>query len=136
MAVDPWEEYIRTVQSGGQVQQQQPQQTAPGGLLGILFGLGNKNQTPTGAGPGQVPKPNKQGMYTPGLQMAAAGPTTPINYSAIKHLLNSGVMQTGKVAPMPEPVVEQAPAPTPVPKPEGGGNPFANILSALFGFGG
>lgn len=127
---DAWDEYIRQIQSGGT--QQQP--SSQGGVLGALFSALMSKGNPSGAGPGEVPVANKKGMYTPGLDMAAAGPSTPINYSAIRGLLNSGVMQSGKVPPM---QMQPAPAPpTPTPPAASGGNPITSILSSLFGLGG
>lgn len=119
---DAWDVYLRNQQNP-----QQPQKRSMGiPLLDMLLGRSGQG----GAGPGQVPKPNWQGMYTPGVDMAAAGPPTPINYSAIRNMLNSGVMQTGQVPPTPQPAAPP-PAPPPAPKDD---NPFAAILSSIFGF--
>lgn len=89
-----------------------------------------KRQQPTGGGSsfGSL-KPNKQGMYTPNLSMPQPGPATPINYGAIRNLLNSGVLRTGQVAqPQPMPAVQ----PEPAPAPQQAAHPLSRLFS-LFG---
>jgi hypothetical protein len=116
---DPWDEYLR---------RQQPTRTTGAGLSG-LFGSLFGGQPGSGSTGGL--QPNKQGMYTPSLMSSGAmqpGPPTPINYGAIRGLLNSGVLRTGTVAPPP-------PMPAPAPEPEAPAqseHPLARMFS-LFG---
>lgn len=124
---DNWDAYIQSVQNGVQpTTASKPQ----GSFLQQLFAsLLNKN-TGQGAGPGQVPKANGQGLYTPGLNMAPAGPSTPINYAAIKNLLNSGVLKTGTVpTPPQEPTVPMQEAAPEQPKK----SPLDMLFSSIFG---
>jgi hypothetical protein len=124
---DQWDAYIQGIQNGV------PQPVAPKPknfveqLLGTLLGTAGNGKV----GVGQAPTPNKQGLYTPSLAMANAGPPTPINYAAIKNLLNSGVMKTGQVAPMPPQPVQEAPPPPAAPAPKKG--PLDMLFGALFG---
>lgn len=129
--MDNWDEYIRGIQSGTSKPVTQPQQS--GGFLQQLLGslLKAPSQGTGLAGPGQVPKPNGQGLYTPGMALAPAGPSTPINYAAIKNLLNSGVLK-------PEGQQPQAPATpndpsTPEPAAAPKKNPLDMLFSSLFG---
>jgi hypothetical protein len=129
---DAWDDYIKNIQNGGQ-QPAAPAQPQQGGFLGMLLSnILKPAQGGGNVGVGGVPTPNKQGMYTPSLNMAAAGPSTPINYAAIKNLLNSGVMQTGKVPPQPLPMAPPAPPP-PTPAPEAKKGPLDMLFSFLLG---
>jgi hypothetical protein len=111
---DAWDEYLR---------RQQPTTPRSGmGLFGSLFG-----GAPQG-GVGGI-QPNKQGMYSPSLMPMPVGPATPINYGAIRSLLNSGVLRTGTVAPPPV----AAPEPVPAPEPERPDNPLARLASLFAG---
>lgn len=130
--MDNWDEYLRSIQSGTSAPVTQPAQS--GGFLSQLLGnLLNRGQSNSqnGAPVGGVPKPNGQGMYTPGMMMASAGPSTPINYSAIKSLLNSGVLKPGGQQPQaPEAPSEPAtPEPAAAPKQ----NPLDMLFSSIFG---
>jgi hypothetical protein len=112
---DAWDEYLKR------------QQPAPskGGLFGSLFaGM-------SGSSGGL--QPNKQGMYTPSLmgRMPEAGPATPINYGAIRNLLNSGVLRNGGQVAQPPP----APAPEPVEAPAQSAHPLARLFSLFAGLG-
>lgn len=120
---DAWGTYLQQQANPQPVQKQ----TTGNPFLDLL--LGRTSGGGGGAGPGQVPRPNGQGLYTPGINMAGAGPPTPINYAAIRNMLNSGVMQTGKVPPMPTPAPAAAPPPAAPPQ----ASSFENVLSSLFG---
>jgi hypothetical protein len=130
---DAWDTYIHRQQSQG------PTTSSPGmanpfegvpffrniwGALGLDGGSG-------GSGPGAL-KPNKQGLYSPSMMPMPVGPPTPINYGAIRSLLNSGAMRTGQVnAPQPMPAPVEEPAPAQKPK-----SPLASLLSLFSGIGG
>lgn len=124
---DPWTDYLAS-QSQPQAAPAGPQQ---GGFLGMLLNsLMKRGGQQGGAGPGQVPRPDFQGMYTPGVNMAAAGPPTPINYGAIKSMLNTGVLRDPATAAPPP--VAPAPAPAPVAPPKEK-NPLGDFLGSLLG---
>lgn len=124
---DSWDEYIKRQQSG-QAQQPVPQQadnpffTSP--LFGSMFGGRPQPQQQQG-----VIGPDSKGMYTPSLGQMPVGPATPINYGAMRGLLNSGVLRNGgQVAqPQPMPQMEAAPAPAPVQQKKQG------LLDVIFG---
>lgn len=94
---DEWDTYLKRQQSEGSSTHtvgSNPFASIP--LLGALFG--SMGGTSSGI------RPNKQGLYTPSLGEMPVGPPTPINYGAIRNLLNSGVLRTGQVNPaQPEP---------------------------------
>jgi hypothetical protein len=123
--MDQWDEYIRRMQENQPAPTSDSSSSIPfASLFSLLSGTGQSGSSGI--------QPNAQGMYTPSAMANGAmqpGPPTPINYAAIRNLLNSGVLRTGSVTPMP------APTPTPVPAPAptaGGDNPLARIFS-LFG---
>jgi hypothetical protein len=113
---DAWDEYLKHQQSPA------PGAARSGGrMFGALFG---------GTAPGGGIQPNGQGLYTPGIMgQAQPGPATPINYAAIRNLLNSGVLRTGTVAAPSASIAAPAAEPT-VTGPQNGG--LARLFS-IFG---
>jgi hypothetical protein len=126
---DAWDEYFRRQQEPAR-----PQATMSPNISGSLpsiFGSLFSFRKSSAPQPSGGLTPNKQGLYTPSLmgQMPQPGPATPINYPAIRNLLNSGVLRTGTVAPMPAP----APEPAPAPAPQAPDNPLARLASVFAG---
>ena len=108
-----WDEYIRH-------QQSTPLQTPSedgGALFGALFGGLSPKKT-TSKLPGHV-----------GADQMPVGPATPINYGAIRSLLNSGVLRGGTpaVAPPVDPVTAD-PAPQQRER-----NPLQELISGILG---
>jgi hypothetical protein len=120
---DAWDTYIQRQQSGaGSSGGGQPNPLSNIPIFGALFSA-------LGMGSSGGIKPDGRGMYTPSVGQMPVGPPTPINYGAIRSLLNSGALRTGQVnmaqpMPAPEPVADPAPQ-----KPK---HPLASLLS-LFG---
>lgn len=109
---DAWDEYIKRQQSAPA----QTVSTAPSNPLSILFGaLGGLIPGMGSSSQGAI-RPDLRGMYTPSVGEMPVGPPTPINYGAMKSLLNSGVLRAPGV-PMPTPAPQPAPTPTPAPQP-------------------
>ena len=117
---DAWDTYIRRQQD------EAPPPPAPfnpfTSVLGRLFGnLGGGQQ------PGQL-SADKRGLFTPSMLPMPVGPATPVDYGRMRHLLNSGVLQTGQIQPYVPPAPEPEAVPPPAPRRSG-------LLSFLFGGG-
>jgi hypothetical protein len=134
---DAWDEYIKKQQSGETsqpVQQAQPKYLWDAPMLGGMFGMfgGSAGSGGSKFSNSNSIKPDARGLYTPSIGEMPVGPPSPIDYGRIRNLLNSGVLKTGEMAPMPA----TAPAPAPSQPSQQPTDFLGGLLGRIFGLSG